>query len=119
MILRFYILFPLEQRLLELLVLRLRNFCTLDRGVCLCAKRSEFLFERFGIRKKVVIFRVSTSTSLQQSERNAYEEGALASLILSMLDCLWEWDGCVFGLREGIKDFCLLGRWIQDGFEIR
>ena len=53
MILRFYLLFLLEQRLLELLVLRLRFFRTRDRSVCLGAKRSEFLFERFGVRKKV------------------------------------------------------------------
>jgi len=52
-ILRFYLLFPLEQRLLELLVLRLGLFCARDRGVCLGAERSEFLFGRFGVRKKV------------------------------------------------------------------
>jgi hypothetical protein len=43
-ILRLYLLLPLEQRLLELLVLRLRDFCALDRGVCLGAKSGEFLF---------------------------------------------------------------------------
>src|SRR6266850_5835103 len=52
-ILRLYLLLPLEQRLLELLVLRLRGFCTLDRGVCLGAKRGEFLFFFFS---KVICF---------------------------------------------------------------
>ena len=43
-ILRLYLLLPVEEGLLELLVLRLCLFCAGDRGVCLSAKRGEFLF---------------------------------------------------------------------------
>jgi hypothetical protein len=43
-ILRLYLLLPVEEGLLELLVLRLCLFRAGDRGVCLGAKRGEFLF---------------------------------------------------------------------------
>jgi hypothetical protein len=113
-ILRLYLLFPLEQRLLELLVLRLRNFCTLDRSVCLGTKRGEFLFFFFK-RYLFLFFRRPTKKKLNQfsrvflkifsedffsirSEAGIWGQGP-TSLILSMGFQLGFWGGgnwCVY-----------------------
>jgi hypothetical protein len=99
-ILRLYLLLLLEQHLLELLVLRLCGFCTLDRGVRLGAKRSEFLFFFFfsnvifffdnkkgrnGFPEFFLTIRFLTRTLFSiRSEALAYERQGLASLIFSM-----------------------------------
>jgi hypothetical protein len=73
-ILRLYLLLPVEEGLLELLVLRLCLFCAGDRGVCLGAKRGEFLFSN--VSKVPGYLR---GVSAGSREKNAYVSGACLS----------------------------------------